>query len=112
MFTGIIQAMGKVREPEKLGDGVRLTIDAPTLGLEDVKIGDSIAVNGACMTVVAIEGTTFQIEVSAESLSKTTGLDTWGPVNLEKALRVGDRLRDLRRHFAFSCADGSLPECV
>ena len=85
MFTGIIQAMGKVREPEKLGDGVRLTIDAPTLGLEDVKIGDSIAVNGACMTVVAIEGTTFQIEVSAESLSKTTGLDTWGPVNLEKA---------------------------
>ena len=92
MFTGIIQAMGKVREPEKLGDGVRLTIDAPTLGLEDVKIGDSIAVNGACMTVVAIEGTTFQIEVSAESLSKTTGLDTWGLVNLEKALRVGDRL--------------------
>ena len=92
MFTGIIQAMGKVRELEKLGDGVRLTIDAPTLGLEDVKIGDSIAVNGACMTVVAIEGTTFQIEVSAESLSKTTGLDTWGPVNLEKALRVGDRL--------------------
>ena len=92
MFTGIIQAMGKVREPEKLGDGVRLTIDAPTLGLEDVKIGDSIAVNCACMTVVAIEGTTFQIEVSAESLSKTTGLDTWGPVNLEKALRVGDRL--------------------
>ena len=92
MFTGIIQAMGKVREPEKLGDGVRLTIDAPTLGLEDVKIGDSIAVNGACMTVVAIEGTTFQIEVSAESLSKTTGLDTWGPVNLEKALRVSDRL--------------------
>jgi riboflavin synthase len=81
-----------VREPEKLGDGVRLTIDAPTFGLEDVKIGDSIAVNGACMTVVAIEGTTFQIEVSAESLSKTTGLDTWGPVNLEKALRVGDRL--------------------
>ena len=92
MFTGIIQAMGKVREPEKLGDGVRLTIDAPTLGLEEVKIGDSIAVNGACMTGVAIEGTTFQIEVSAESLSKTTGLDTWGPVNLEKALRVGDRL--------------------
>ncbi len=92
MFTGIIQAMGKVREPEKLGDGVRLTIEAPTLGLEDVKIGDSIAVNGACMTVVAIEGTSFQIEVSAESLSKTTGLDTWGMVNLEKALRVGDRL--------------------
>ncbi|HIU83780.1 MAG TPA: riboflavin synthase [Candidatus Aphodousia gallistercoris] len=92
MFTGIIQAIGKVREPEALGDGVRLTIEAPDLGLETVKVGESIAVNGACMTVVEVEGDTFQIEVSAESLSKTTGLDTWGEVNLEKALRVGDRL--------------------
>ncbi len=92
MFTGIIQAIGKVREPEPLGDGVRLTISAPTLGLETVAVGDSIAVNGACMTVVAINGDEFQIEVSAESLSKTTGLDTWGEVNLEKALRIGDRL--------------------
>ena len=92
MFTGIIQAIGKVREPEALGDGVRLTIEAPDLGLETVKVGESIAVNGACMTVVKVEGDTFQIEVSAESLSKTTGLDTWGEVNLEKALRVGDRL--------------------
>ena len=92
MFTGIIQAIGKVREPEALGDGVRLTIEAPDLGLETVKVGESIAVNGACMTVVKVEGDTFKIEVSAESLSKTTGLDTWGEVNLEKALRVGDRL--------------------
>lgn len=92
MFTGIITAMGKVREPQKLGDGVRLTIDTPAGWLEGVAVGDSIAVNGACMTVVAIEGGTFEIEVSAESLSKTTGLDTWGDVNLEKALRVGDRL--------------------
>ena len=92
MFTGIITAMGKVREPQKLGDGVRLTIDTPAGWLEGVAVGDSIAVNGACMTVVAIEGDTFEIEVSAESLSKTTGFDTWGDVNLEKALRVGDRL--------------------
>lgn len=92
MFTGIITAMGKVREPQKLGDGVRLTIDTPAGWLEGVAVGDSIAVNGACMTVVAIEGDTFEIEVSAESLSKATGLDTWGDVNLEKALRVGDRL--------------------
>lgn len=92
MFTGIISAMGKVREPQKLGDGVRLTIDTPAGWLEGVAVGDSIAVNGACMTVVAIDGDTFEIEVSAESLSKTTGLDTWGEVNLEKALRVGDRL--------------------
>lgn len=92
MFTGIVQAIGKVREPEKLGNGVRLTIWAPTLGLEDVAIGDSIAVNGACMTVVdKTEKDEFKIDVSAESLSKTTGLDTFGEVNLEKAMRLGDR---------------------
>ena len=92
MFTGIIEAIGKVREPEPLGDGVRLTIDTPAGWLKGTEIGESIAVNGACMTVVKIEGDTFQIEVSAESLSKTCGLNTWGEVNLEKALRVGDRL--------------------
>lgn len=92
MFTGIIQAMGTVREHEVLGDGARLTIEAPTLGLDSVAVGDSIAVNGACMTVVAIEDNCFKIEVSAESLSKTDGLNKLGEVNLEKALRVGDRL--------------------
>lgn len=93
MFTGIIQAIGKVREPEKLGNGVRLTIVTPEdFYLEEVRVGDSIAVNGACMTVVNIEGNSFQIDVSAESLSKTCGLDTFGEVNLEKAMRLGDRV--------------------
>lgn len=92
MFTGTIQAVGKVREPEPLGNGVRLTIVAPDLGLEDVKVGDSIAVNGACMTVVEKTDKEFKIDVSAESLSKTTGLDTFGEVNLEKAMRLGDRV--------------------
>ena len=93
MFTGIIQAIGKVREPEKLGNGVRLTIVTPEdCHLEEVRVGDSIAVNGACMTVVNIEGNSFQIDVSAESLSKTCGLDTFGEVNLEKAMRLGDRV--------------------
>lgn len=92
MFTGIIQAVGKVREPEKLGNGVRLTIHAPELGLEDVKVGDSIAVNGACMTVIEKTDTDFKVDVSAESLSKTTGLNTFGEVNLEKAMRLGDRV--------------------
>ena len=76
MFTGIIEAIGKVREPEPLGDGVRLTIETPAGWLKGTEIGESIAVNGACMTVVKIEGDTFQIEVSAESLSKTCGLNT------------------------------------
>lgn len=92
MFTGIIQAVGKVREPEKLGNGVRLTIHAPDLGLEDIKVGDSIAVNGACMTVIEKTDTDFKVDVSAESLSKTTGLNTFGEVNLEKAMRLGDRV--------------------
>ena len=92
MFTGIIQAIGKVREPEPLGNGVRLTICAPDLGLDEVRIGDSIAVNGACMTVVEKTDTEFKVDVSAESLSKTTGLDTFGEVNLEKAMRLGDRV--------------------
>ena len=93
MFTGIIEAIGKVREPEQLGNGVRLTILTPeAFGLNEVKIGDSIAVNGACMTVVNIQGNEFQIEVSAESLNKTCGLDTFGEVNLEKAMRLGDRI--------------------
>ncbi len=92
MFTGIIQAVGKVREPEKLGNGVRLTIHAPDLGLEDVKVGDSIAVNGACMTVIEKTDTDFKVDVSAESLSKTTGLNTFGEVNLEKAMHLGDRV--------------------
>jgi len=93
MFTGIVQAIGKVREPEKLGAGLRLTIVCPaSFGLDTVAIGDSIAVNGACMTVVAKTAESFQIDVSAESLSKTCGLDTFGEVNLEKAMRLGDRI--------------------
>ena len=72
MFTGIIQAIGKVREPEPLGNGVRLTICAPDLGLDEVRIGDSIAVNGACMTVVEKTDTEFKVDVSAESLRAST----------------------------------------
>ena len=92
MFTGIVQAVGKVREPEKLGNGVRLTILAPELGLSDVHVGDSKAVNGARMTVIDVNDREFKVDVSAESLSKTTGLDTFGEVNLEKAMRLGDRV--------------------
>jgi riboflavin synthase len=92
MFTGIVQTTGRIVAVEPLGFGRRLTIEAPGLGLADVRIGDSIAVNGACMTATAIEGDTFSIDVSAESLSKTAGLDAMGEVNLEKAMRFGDRL--------------------
>lgn len=92
MFTGIVQATGRIVAVEPLGFGRRLTIEAPALGLDDVAIGDSIAVNGACMTVTARTADSFSIDVSAESLSKTAGLDAQGEVNLEKSMRFGDRV--------------------
>lgn len=92
MFTGIIQAVGRIRDNEELGDGLRIIVEAPDLGLDTVKVGDSIAINGACMTVVEVDEKRFKVDVSAESLDKTANLDGWGYVNLEKALRVGDRL--------------------
>ena len=92
MFTGIIQAVGQIETVEKLGDGLRLHINAGKLDMSDVQLGDSIALQGACMTVVAMTHTHFSIDISAESLNKTTGLDKVGFVNLEKALRLNDRL--------------------
>lgn len=93
MFTGIIQAVGRVREPEKLGSGLHLTIVCPpAFDLKSVRVGDSISVNGACMTVVSKTDDSFSIDVSAESLSKTCGLNTFGEVNLEKALKLGDSI--------------------
>ena len=94
MFTGIVAAVGRIERIDPLGEGagVRLTVDAAGLGLGDVAVGDSIAIQGACMTAISIEGTRFVVEVSRESLSKTAGLDAPGEVNLEKALRLSDRL--------------------
>lgn len=92
MFTGIVQSTGRIVSVEPLGFGRRLTIEAPALGLDDVRIGDSIAIDGACMTVTDKGPDRFSIDVSAESLSKTAGLDAMGEVNLEKAMRFGDRL--------------------
>jgi riboflavin synthase len=94
MFTGIVATVGNIANVATLGDGVRLTIDAAALGLDDVQLGDSIAIQGACMTAVAIrkEANEFDVDVSKESLNKTIGLTSLGPVNLEKALALGDRL--------------------
>lgn len=92
MFCGIVQTTGKIVAVEELGFGRRLRIDAPALGLDDVAVGDSIAINGACMTVTERTAQSFSIDVSGESLSKTFGLDARGEVNLEKAMRMGDRI--------------------
>jgi riboflavin synthase len=92
MFTGIIQAIGHIDTVEKLGDGFRIHINAGKLDMSDVQLGDSIALQGACMTVVSMTDSHFAIDISAESLDKTTGLDQPGHINLEKALRFNDRL--------------------
>lgn len=94
MFTGIVAAVGRIETIESLGEGagVRLTLSAGGLDLGDVALGDSIAIQGACMTVVAATPAGFTVDVSRESLSKTVGLDRPGEVNLEKALRLADRL--------------------
>ena len=98
MFTGIVTAIGQIRQAAPLGAGsaygVRLTLQTPAGYLDDVAPGDSIALNGACMTVTALDAPAgrFDVEVSAESLARTCGLNTPGPVNLEKALRAQDRL--------------------
>ncbi|RDK12084.1 riboflavin synthase [Cupriavidus lacunae] len=95
MFTGIVAAVGRIDSVTPLGAadaGVRLHIAAGGLDLSDVIIGDSIAIQGACMTVIAMGPDAFDVEVSRESLDKTVGLDGAGRVNLEKALRLADRL--------------------
>lgn len=96
MFTGIVGAIGKITSVQAQGvdadAGVRLTIDAGGLPMQDVALGDSIAINGACMTVVDKTPQGFVVEVSRESLNHTAGLDAAGEVNLEKALTLADRL--------------------
>jgi len=96
MFTGIVAAVGKIESVKPLEGGsfagVRLDINAGGLPLADVALGDSIAINGACMTVVEKDATNFRVDVSRESLNKTVGLDTLTEVNLEKALTLNERL--------------------
>jgi riboflavin synthase len=98
MFTGIVGGVGQIVQTRSLGagatHGLRVQVQAPPGMLDDVAQGDSIAINGACMTVTDLDVATqrFHIDVSAESLDKTVGLASPGPVNLEKALRANDRL--------------------
>ena len=98
MFTGIVTGLGQILEARPIGadaaHGKRLTLQVPRGYLDDVQPGDSIALNGACMTVAAFDAGSdrFEIDISAESLDKTAGLDRAGAVNLEKALRAHDRL--------------------
>jgi riboflavin synthase len=92
MFTGIIQSIGKITRISSKGEDLLLEIDLADLPREDIQIGDSIAVNGVCLTVTALQGSHFQALVSQATQQCTVGLDTAHAVNLEKALRLSDRL--------------------
>jgi riboflavin synthase len=93
MFTGLIHGVAHIVRAEREGaGGVRLTIDASGIDGFEVAVGDSIALNGACMTATRVEGTIFTVDVSAESLACTAGLDQVGSVNVETSLKLGDKL--------------------
>jgi riboflavin synthase len=94
MFTGLVQGVARIEHVERLAadGGVRLTLDARSVPGFAAEVGDSIALNGACMTATQVDGHRFTVDVSGESLSKTAGLDAPGEVNVETSLRVGDKL--------------------
>ena len=93
MFSGIIADVGTIKTAEDREGGLRLTVEGSVMDMGDVQIGDSIAVNGVCLTAVKIDGRAFTVDVSRETLNCTVGLERQGGrVNLEKALRLSDRL--------------------
>lgn len=92
MFTGIIQATGKIASITPSGDDLKLQIEVGELDMSDVKTGDSIAVNGVCLTAIKFDATSFEAHVSKETLNCTVGLDSPKIINLEKALQLSERL--------------------
>ena len=92
MFTGIIQAIGRIEQIERRQRGVRLRVQAAPINAASLKVGDSIAVNGCCLTATAIDATHFEADVSEETLARTANLDRCAPVNLELAMALGDRI--------------------
>ena len=92
MFTGVVAAVGRIAAAAPARGGARLRVEAGGLPMDDVAVGDSIAVNGVCLTVVALDRAVFEADVSLETLDCTAGFPTGARVNLEKALRLSDRL--------------------
>ena len=92
MFAGIVAAVGRIASARPYGDGVRIRIESGGLPLDDVKVGDSIAVQGVCLTVVALDAKGFEADVSKATLAVTHGLAEGREVNLERSLRLGDRV--------------------
>lgn len=103
MFSGIILAVGRIARASPVATGARLHVEAPGLDLSDARLGDSIAVNGVCLTAIELLADVFVVDVSRETLDCTTGFEPGAAVNLETALRVGDRLGG---HFVTGHVDG------
>lgn len=93
MFTGLVEAIGKVKEISRFGEDLSLTV-SPQLDMPDIRTGDSVSVDGVCLTVTRVKEGSFRLDVSEETLSKSTlaGIKVGDEVNLERALRVTDRL--------------------
>jgi riboflavin synthase len=92
MFTGIIQAIGRIEQVERRERGVHVTVQAAPIDATRLKVGDSVAVNGCCLTATEVDGTRFAADLSEETLARTANLDRCGPVNLELSLAFGDRI--------------------
>lgn len=92
MFTGIVQTVGRITELKPVGQAAAVTFDAGGLDLSDVAVGDSIACNGICLTVTRLVRDGFTVDVSHETLRVTTGFTQGAAINLEKSLRLADRL--------------------
>ncbi len=92
MFTGIVQAQGQVESLEPTGSYLRMRVGTGEMSLADGAMGESIAVNGCCLTVADFDGRSFAVDVSGETIARTAGFAPGEPVNLERALRASDRL--------------------
>jgi riboflavin synthase len=92
MFTGIVEGIGRIAAALPRGEGLRIAVEVAALDRSDIRVGDSIAVAGCCLTVVERSGDQLSFDVSAETLACTARLDRPGRVNLEQALRLSDHL--------------------
>jgi riboflavin synthase len=92
MFAGIVAAVGRISSSMPHGDGLRIRIESGALPMDDVRVGDSIAVQGVCLTAVALDARGFEADVSRATLDVTHGLANASEVNLERSLRLGDRV--------------------
>ena len=92
MFAGIVSAVGRIEAAVPHGDGMRLRVAAPGFAVHEIRVGDSIALQGACHTVVATAGDAFEVDTSRATLAVTAGLEAGRDVNLEKSLRLSDRI--------------------